>query len=123
MLTKTAKATFYALAGPLMRANALLYRAALAPDASKQGRLHLGPVQTKYIKGFINVDANIFTGKCDLCVDLRHPLPCRSETVAAVYAHHMIEHLPNLVSHSKKFSVASARVAYLELADRARTLP
>lgn len=64
-------------------------------------RLHLGPGQEKYIANWVNIDANKFTGKCDVWVDLRNPLPYYDGTVDAVYSHHMIEHLADLERHMK----------------------
>jgi SAM-dependent methyltransferase len=51
------------------------------------------------MEGWVNVDANMFTGKCDIWADLRNPLPFDDSTVAAMYSHHVIEHLPNLEFH------------------------
>lgn len=98
MLTRRAKATFYALAGPLMHFNGFLYHWLRAP---RRGPLsvHLGPGQKNYIEGWINVDANMFTGRCDVWADLRNRLPFRTETVDAMYSHHVIEHLPDLRFH------------------------
>lgn len=81
-----------------MRFNGLIYRALRAP---REGlvKVHLGPGQNKYIDGWINVDANAFTAKCDVWADLRNPLPFRSATVDAFYSHHVIEHLPDLEAH------------------------
>lgn len=98
MLSRQARANFYRLASPLMWLNERLYRAFRAP---KQGstRVHLGPGQQKYLKGWINVDANMFTGRCDLWADLRRPLPFRDSSIDAMYSHHVIEHLPDLLGH------------------------
>jgi SAM-dependent methyltransferase len=49
--------------------------------------------------GWINIDANMFSGKCDVWADLRYPLPFHDSTVDAAYSHHMIEHPPNLAAH------------------------
>jgi predicted SAM-dependent methyltransferase len=101
MLSRQAKATFYLAAGPLMRINGSIYRHLRAP---KNGKLnvHLGPGQANYIEGWINVDANMFTGKCDVWADLRNPLPFHDETVDCFYSHHMIEHLPNIQDHIRE---------------------
>jgi predicted SAM-dependent methyltransferase len=61
--------------------------------------VHLGPGQKNYLDGWINVDANAFTGKCDVWTDLRYPLPFHDATLDAVYSHHVIEHLPNMREH------------------------
>ncbi|HKT73908.1 MAG TPA: methyltransferase domain-containing protein, partial [Steroidobacteraceae bacterium] len=98
MLSRRAKATFYAVAGPMMALNGLLYKQFRAPRSGTV-RVHLGPGQKSYLQGWINIDANIFTGKCDLWADLRNPLPFHDGTLDAVYSHHMIEHLPNMVEH------------------------
>jgi len=98
MITRQAKLSFYAVAGPFMRINGYLYRQFRAP---KKGtvRVHLGPGQKNYFDGWINVDANIFTGRCDLWADLRNPLPFRDESVDCFYSHHVIEHLPDIQTH------------------------
>jgi predicted SAM-dependent methyltransferase len=81
-----------------MRANGALYRALRAPRAGVV-RVHLGPGQTKYLAGWINADANTFTARCDVWIDLRHPLPFVAGSVDAFYSHHVIEHLPNIRAH------------------------
>jgi predicted SAM-dependent methyltransferase len=98
MMTRKAKAAFYAAAGPLMRANGGIYRQLFAP---RQGivKVHLGPGKEKYLKGWINVDANMFTGKCDVWADLRNKLPFRDGSVDAFYSHHVVEHLPDIQFH------------------------
>lgn len=98
MMNRTAKAAFYALASPLMRANGAFYKFALAP---RNGviKVHLGPGQRNYLPGWINIDANIFTAKCDVWFDLRYPLPLKDSSVTALYSHHVIEHLPNREAH------------------------
>ncbi len=98
MLPRRAKALFYSLAGPAMRLNGSLYRTVRAPRAHDL-RVHLGPGQRNYLPGWINVDANMFTGKCDVWADLRNALPFKPGTVAALYSHHVIEHLPDLTEH------------------------
>jgi predicted SAM-dependent methyltransferase len=98
MLSRFAKATFYQIAGPLMWLNGALYRHTRAPrDGSP--RAHLGPGQKKYLPGWINVDANAFTAKCDVWSDLRDPLPFHSNTLTAAYSHHVVEHLPDIDRH------------------------
>ncbi len=98
MLRRTAKVAFYTLAGPLMQTNGVLFRHFRAPRDGAL-RVHLGPGQENYIEGWVNLDANIFTAKCDVWADLRHPLPFHDGTVEAMYSHHVIEHLPGLESH------------------------
>jgi SAM-dependent methyltransferase len=98
MLSHRAKAMFYIVAGPLMRLNGFLYRYLRAPHKGNL-RVHLGPGQKNYIDGWVNVDANMFTGKCDVWGDLRNSLPFHDETVETMYSHHVIEHLPDLVFH------------------------
>lgn len=62
-------------------------------------QVHLGPGQKNYLDGWLNLDANIFTAKCDLWVDLRNALPFPNGTVDAFYSHHVVEHLPDLRFH------------------------
>jgi predicted SAM-dependent methyltransferase len=101
MISRKAKAAFYLLAGPLMKMNAVLYRYFRAP---KDGtlRVHLGPGQERYIIGWINVDANMFTAKCDVWANLEEPLPFHDATVDAIYSHHLIEHLDNVDFHFRE---------------------
>ena len=83
-----------------MKWNGRVYRQLRAPkSASPDNRVHLGPGQRNYIPGWINIDANMFSAKCDVWADLRNPLPLRSNTIAWMYSHHVIEHLPNLGQH------------------------
>jgi SAM-dependent methyltransferase len=86
------------IAGPLMRMNGILYKRFRA-HKNDDIKVHLGPGQKNYIAGWINVDANIFTGKADLWIDLRDPLPFHDDSLSAVYSHHMVEHLPNIEFH------------------------
>lgn len=101
MLTRTIKKLFYDLAGPMMKINAAIYRNFRADGAVRRSpvRLHLGPGQKAYLPGWINIDANMFTGKCEIWLDLRNPLPFPEDSVDAIYSHHMIEHLPDVESH------------------------
>ncbi len=98
MLNRKLKAAFYTMAGPVMRANGIMYRRLRAPSSGRL-KVHLGPGQNHYLEGWVNVDANIFTAKHDVWADLRNPLPFHDGTVEALYSHHMIEHLPDLASH------------------------
>lgn len=98
MLSRRAKATFYRVAGPLMQINGWIYRYFRAPKTGDV-KVHLGPGQERYIPGWVNVDANMFTGRCDVWADLRNALPFHDATVDAFYSHHMIEHLPDTGFH------------------------
>ena len=98
MLSRTAKKLFYQVAGPAMWLNGVLYRHTRAPSSGTV-RIHLGPGREKYLPGWINVDANTFSGKCDVWADLRNPLPFRDASVDGAYSHHVIEHLPDLPGH------------------------
>ena len=100
MLSRQAKSIFYAATAPLMKINGTIYRYVRAPKTGEL-KVHLGPGQKGYIDGFVNIDANMFTAKCDVWADLRNELPFNLETVDAVYSHHVIEHLPNLEDHFK----------------------
>ena len=101
MLNHNIKGAFY-FAGYLpMKISGILYRYFKAP---KKGivKVHLGPGQLKYIKGWINVDANIITGKVDVWADLRDPLPFNDNSIDQIYSHHVIEHLPKIEYHFKE---------------------
>ncbi len=101
MLKRRTKAMYYAVAGPMMQASGLVYRSFLAPRSGAV-KVQLGPGQRNYLPGWINVDANIFTGKCDVWADLRRKLPFRDETVDVLYSHHVIEHLPDIAFHFRE---------------------
>ncbi len=98
MLSRRAKAFFYLLAGPLMKLNGWLYYWLIAPR-KKEIKVHLGPGKRSYLSGWLNLDANKFTGRCDLWVDFRNKLPFRENSVKAIYSHHVVEHLPDLQAH------------------------
>jgi predicted SAM-dependent methyltransferase len=83
-----------------MHANGWIYRHTRAPRCGTV-RVQLGPGQQHYLPGWVNVDANMFTAKCDLWFDLRASLPFVDGTVDAFYSHHVIEHLPDLEAHFK----------------------
>jgi predicted SAM-dependent methyltransferase len=100
MLSRKTKTLFYLSAGPVLKVNGILYRLFRVPK-TKLLKVHLGPGQKNYINGWVNIDANMFTAKCDLWADLRNPLPFPTESIDAVYSHHMIEHLPNIEFHLK----------------------
>jgi predicted SAM-dependent methyltransferase len=98
MLRRSEKERFYRIAGPLMWLNGRFYRLLRAPRDGIT-RVQLGPGQKNYLNGWINVDANIFTARCDVWADFRHTLPFRSCSIACFYSHHVVEHLPNLLHH------------------------
>lgn len=98
MMPRWAKAGFYAICGPLMRANGWVYRHFRSPRSGPV-RIQLGPGRDKYLPGWINVDANAFTGRCDVWADLRNPLPFHDGIADAVYSHHVIEHLASTERH------------------------
>lgn len=98
MISRKLKATFYVAAGPFMRLNGIVYRHFRAPR-SETVKVHLGPGQRNYLTGWINVDANKFSGKCDLWADLRNALPFHDNSVNAFYSHHVVEHLPDIERH------------------------
>ena len=101
MISRNTKSLFYLLLGPAMGMNGWLYRKLRAPRSAAP-KVHLGPGQKTYLKGWINVDANCFTGRCDLWADFRRPLPFRDSTIPAFYSHHVIEHLPDLRMHFRE---------------------
>jgi predicted SAM-dependent methyltransferase len=92
MINRRLKALYYLLLGGPMWLNALLYRLLRAPT-SGISRVHLGPGRKNYLQGWINVDANLVTGKLDVWANIAHGVPFRSGTVDAFYSHHVIEHL------------------------------
>jgi predicted SAM-dependent methyltransferase len=101
MMSRTAKDAFYKLAGPFMYVSGKAYELFKSPASNNADaiKVHLGPGQKNYMEGWINVDANIFSGKADVWADLRNPLPFKDESVDIFYSHHVIEHLPDLPFH------------------------
>jgi hypothetical protein len=67
MISRGAKALYYALMGLPMRLNGFLYKAFRAPHGRNKKiiKVQLGPGQTNYLDGWINLDANFITAKCD----------------------------------------------------------
>lgn len=82
-----------------MTVNGQIWRHLRTPRADGPLRVQLGPGREKYLPGWVNIDANMFTGKCDIWADLRNPLPFRDGTVDGLYSHHVIEHLPDVPAH------------------------
>ena len=102
MLSRSTKAAFYSLAGPFMRLNGGWHRRFFSPAGTV--RVQLGPGQKNYLQGWINVDANKFTGKCDIWANLADGIPLPDASVDALYSHHVIEHLPDLQGHWREVS-------------------
>jgi predicted SAM-dependent methyltransferase len=89
------------LCSPLLWLSGFFYRLLFAPHQGEV-KVHLGPGKRNYLQGWINVDANIFTGKCDVWANLHDPLPFRDSTVSALYSHHVIEHLEDPYQHFRE---------------------
>lgn len=98
MIGRAVKLAFYKLSGPLLLLNGAVYRRLKAPRRGSP-RVQLGPGQNHYLDGWINLDANAFTAKCDVWGDLRNKLPFRDQSIKAFYSHHVIEHLPDMPRH------------------------
>jgi len=77
-----------------MKCNGIFYRVFRAPRKGSV-KVHLGPGRKKYIKGWINMDANCFTARCDAWADIRNSLPFPGQSVDVFYSHHVIEHIPD----------------------------
>lgn len=101
MLKRQYKRLFYTICGVLMRINGWCYRRFFAPTTGCI-KVQLGPGKRNYLAGWINVDANMFTAKCDVWADLRNPLPFRDGTVSALYSHHVVEHLEDVYAHFRE---------------------
>jgi SAM-dependent methyltransferase len=93
MISRSARTAYYALLAIPMRVSGSLYRHFRAPRTGVL-KVQLGPGRQNYLEGWTNVDANLFTARCDVWADLRNPLPFRDDTVDAFYSYHVIEHLP-----------------------------
>lgn len=98
MISRNMKMLFYAVAGPIMKFNGFFHYHFKGKSKANL-KIHLGPGQKKYIEGWCNLDANIFSGKVDVWVDLRNRIPFEAGSAEAVYSHHVIEHLPDLRKH------------------------
>ena len=103
MISRGTKAFFYAVAGPAMKLNGVIYRVFRAPRRGVV-KVQLGPGREHYLKGWINLDANLFTRNCDVWVDFGSKLPFPDASVNAFYSHHVLEHLPDnrLLSHFRE---------------------
>jgi len=103
MISREAKAAYYAVFRVPMRISGALFRAVKAPASgnSKLIRVQLGPGQRNYLANWINLDANFLTAKCDVWANLEDPLPFRDNSVDVFYSHHVIEHISdrNLSKH------------------------
>jgi SAM-dependent methyltransferase len=102
MISRTSKQMFYLFANPFMRINSMIYRHFFSPNRNRISYVHLGPGQNNYIENWINVDANMFTGKCDVWINLENDLPFKNNSIDAFYSHHVIEHLSNIDKHFKE---------------------
>lgn len=103
MLSREAKAAYFAAARIPMFLNGRLYRAFRAPKSSnlRTVKVQLGPGQKNYLSGWINIDANCMTARCDVWANIRDCLPFPDSSVDVFYSHHVIEHIPDrqLVRH------------------------
>jgi SAM-dependent methyltransferase len=99
MISRRLKKTYYSILYPFMMLNGLLYKYLRSPGKDEFVKVQLGPGMKNYLPGWINIDANKVTAKCDIWADLRNPLPFHDSTVDAFYSFHVIEHLPDLRSH------------------------
>lgn len=104
MMPYALKRAYYAVAQPMLMLSGATYRALRSPATGNTSvvRVQLGPGQRNYLDGWINVDANMFTGRCDVWTDISRRLPFRDASVDAVYSHHVIEHLPDLWVHFRE---------------------
>ena len=93
MISRQLKQTYYFLSRYPMALNGWRHRHLNKPKGIV--KVHLGPGQSNYLKGWINVDANIVSAKADIWADIRNPLPFPDASVDIFYSHHVIEHLPD----------------------------
>lgn len=102
MISRNLKSAYYWVFYFPMRLNGYLYKKYRCPCTGL--KVHLGPGQTKYIKGWINVDANLISAKCDIWTDFTQALPFPDAAVDLLYSHHVIEHLPDtqLLGHFRE---------------------
>lgn len=115
MLSYWQKRLYYVAASPLMRVNAVVYKLFRAPKTGngQSIKVHLGPGQKNYIDGWVNVDANMFTAKCDVWANIEGQLPFNDASVDAIYSHHVIEHLFDIDKHfSEAFRILKSGGVY-----------
>ncbi len=110
MLSRHVKAAFYAVMGVPMWLSGRIYRIVGAPHSGMRDtvKVHLGPGQKNYLLGWLNVDANFISAKCDIWANLNDQLPFRPNSVDVFYSHHVIEHFADsrLVEHFRQMHKA-----------------
>jgi len=94
MISRNLKEGYFLLMRIPMALNGTIYKHFRSPRTGPV-KVHLGPGQTKYIAGWINLDANLITARLDVWADIRNGLPFRNNSVHAFYSYHVIEHLPD----------------------------
>jgi predicted SAM-dependent methyltransferase len=103
MISRNIKLFYYKFLNIPMRINGIFFKIFRSPRTNNIGviKVQLGPGQKSYIDGWINLDANFITAKCDVWANLEHPLPFKDSSIDVFYSHHVIEHLEdkNLVRH------------------------
>ena len=92
MIKHWQRVAYYTFNSPLMWINGRIYRYLRAPR--KGLRVHLGPGHNCYLKGWLNVDANIVTAKIDLWANLADPLPFQHNSIQALYSFSVFHHVP-----------------------------
>lgn len=105
MIIQEVKDLYYATFGKLSFFP-FLWKKYICKAGTGDLRLHLG-CGTKYILGMVNVDGNFFR-KNDLWLDISIGLPYQNNTIEAIYASHVIEHLK--VKKLKKMLLECNRV-------------
>jgi SAM-dependent methyltransferase len=97
------KKAFYLLSGPAHATIGFIYKNLRAPRSGKEIiKVQLGPGKKNYFKGWINLEGNILSGKCDLWVNLNNALPFNDNTVDVIYSHHVVEHLQDMDFHFRE---------------------
>ena len=103
MLSRKTKAAYFGVMRVPMFLSGRFYRALLAPRSLnvRTVKVQLGPGQKNYLPGWINVDANFVTARCDVWANIQDSLPFPDLSVDVFYSHHVIEHIPDrqLVRH------------------------
>jgi len=95
------KFLIYALFWPVHKVSGFLYYHFRAPRTGTV-RVQIGPGKRSYFEGWINLDGNLFTSKCDVWVNFHNPLPFHDNTVDALYSFMVIEHLRDLFFHFRE---------------------
>jgi predicted SAM-dependent methyltransferase len=110
MRSQKLKDLYFTLVRPITKVNHYRHRVfcpiSSGPSSNGPIWLNIGSGE-KYLKGFINIEGNLFRRK-DLWLDIRNGFPFPPNSVDGLYACHIFEHL--YLSDLKKVLIESHRI-------------